>query len=306
MTTVNLVGVHVRQEDRAYGKHDIVEQQQNEFAPEIAEPAAAKDLRAVRMMPKAQMADEPDIYRRRAVAKADGARRRRVGHRPAGSISSRGNTSDYWAFWLYSNTESVMSVTTAIQSATRAIGSMLSGSDSEPEILDTLKQEHEEVADLLKTLVDSESGAERKRLVAKIKSALIPHVEAEQAVLYDALIAVGDKNIQQDGKEGYIEHRLASETLATLETIANATSAEFGATAKVLKELIEHHVQEEERNVWADAKEKFSADQRVTMNQKYLAAKKLVSTLEKKAPAVKKPAVAVMPKIARKKASPKK
>jgi hypothetical protein len=189
-----------------------------------------------------------------------------------------------------------MSVTTAIQSATRAIGSMLSSGPSEPEILDTLKQEHEEVGDMLKKLVDAETGAARKNLVVKIKAALLPHVEAEQAVLYDALIAVGDKKIQQDGKEGYIEHELAATTLATLEKIPNAMSAEFGATAKVLKELIEHHVQEEERNVWADAKEKFSADQRVAMNLKYLTAKKFVAGLEKKAVAAPKTAAVPAPK----------
>lgn len=201
-----------------------------------------------------------------------------------------------------------MSVTTAIQSATRAIGSMLSSGTSEPEILDTLKQEHEEVADMLKKLVDSESGVERKSLVAKIKAALLPHVEAEQTVLYDALIAVGDKKIQQDGKEGYIEHQLAAETLAKLEKIPNATSVEFGATAKVLKELIEHHVQEEERNVWADAKEKFSDDERVAMNHKYLSAKKLVLAPKKKSvPAPKKAATTAKPKNdAPKKASPNK
>jgi hypothetical protein len=189
-----------------------------------------------------------------------------------------------------------MSVTTAIQNATRAIGSMLSSSPSETEILDTLKKEHEEVAEMLKKLVDSESGAARKNLVAKIKAALLPHVEAEQTVLYDALIKVGDKKIQQDGKEGYIEHELAAATLARLEKIPNAMSAEFGATAKVLKELIEHHVQEEERNVWADAKEKFSADERVAMNRKYLAAKKFVSGLETKAVAASKTAAAAAPK----------
>ncbi len=190
-----------------------------------------------------------------------------------------------------------MSVTTAIQSATRAIGSMLSSGPSETEILDTLKKEHEEVGEMLKKLVDSESGAARKKLVAKIKAALLPHVEAEQTVLYDALIKVGDKKIQQDGKEGYIEHELAAATLAKLEKIPNAMSADFGATAKVLKELIEHHVQEEERNVWADAKEKFSADERVSMNRKYLAAKKFVAGLEKKAIAApKKPAAQAMEK----------
>jgi hypothetical protein len=190
-----------------------------------------------------------------------------------------------------------MSVTTAIQGATRAIGAMISGRPSEPEILETLKQEHEEVAEMLKKLVDSESGTARKMLLAKIKASLLPHVKAEQTVLYDALIAVGDKKSQQDGHEGYIEHELAAATLAQLGTIANAMSPEFGAAAKVLKELVEHHVQEEEKNIWSDAKDKFSTEERVLMNHKYLAAKKLVGLPEKKVIAApKKMVVAAQPK----------
>jgi hypothetical protein len=179
--------------------------------------------------------------------------------------------------------EAAMSVTTALQSATRKIGSMISGSSSEPEILDTLKQEHEDVAEMLKKLVDSNSGAARKNLVAKIKASLLPHIEVEQTILYDAMITVGDKKIKQDGKEGYIEHELAALTLAKLESISNAMSPEFGAAAKVLKELVEHHVQEEEKNVWADAKEKFSAEERVAMNHRYLAAKTRVGEVGRKA-----------------------
>jgi hypothetical protein len=112
---------------------------------------------------------------------------------------------------------------------------------------------------------------------------LLPHTEAEQTVLYDALIAVGDKKIKQDGKEGYLEHELAALTLTKLESISSAASPEFGAAAKVLKELVEHHVQEEERNIWADAKDKFSAEERVAMNHKYLAAKKRAGEVGKKA-----------------------
>jgi hemerythrin-like domain-containing protein len=80
--------------------------------------------------------------------------------------------------------------------------------------------------------------------------------------------------VQQDGQEGYIEHGLASETLLKLEKISNATSPEFSAAAKVLEELVKHHVKEEESNVWTDAKDHFSSDERKLMNQKYLAAKK--------------------------------
>ena len=44
----------------------------------------------------------------------------------------------------------------------------------------------------------------------------------------------------------------------------------------MLKELIEHHVKEEERNIWAQVRENFSAEQREQMNRDFLAAKKLV------------------------------
>jgi hypothetical protein len=44
----------------------------------------------------------------------------------------------------------------------------------------------------------------------------------------------------------------------------------------VLKELVDHHIQEEERNIWARVKENFSDQQRAAMNREFLAAKKKV------------------------------
>jgi hypothetical protein len=66
----------------------------------------------------------------------------------------------------------------------------------------------------------------------------------------------------------------ADKMLATLPKTDNATSPEFGAAAKVLKELVEHHAEAEESNVWADVKEYFSTEQRHQMNGRYVAAKK--------------------------------
>ena len=54
---------------------------------------------------------------------------------------------------------------------------------------------------------------------------------------------------------------------------------EFKASAKVLKELIDHHVEEEERNIWAQVKENFSDEQRERMNRDFLAAKKKVKVV---------------------------
>src|ERR1700683_4461363 len=114
----------------------------------------------------------------------------------------------------------------------------------ETDILDKLKEEHEEVDALLKQLVDTDSGATRKSLVKKIKAALVPHVRAEQKIVYDAIIALRDKDAKVDGHEGYIEHQLAEKVLLSLGKMGSATP-EFIAACKVLKELVEHHVEEE-------------------------------------------------------------
>jgi hemerythrin-like domain-containing protein len=163
-----------------------------------------------------------------------------------------------------------MGIATSVKKATRQIEKALTGKEPEVDILETLKEEHEEVAALLQKLVDGKSTAERKSLLKKIKAALVPHVRAEEKVLYDAILKVKDKQANQDGEEGYMEHGLADKMLATLGKITNTTLPKFGAAAKVLKELAEHHVKEEENAVWSDAKKHFSSDERKLMNHKYL------------------------------------
>jgi hemerythrin-like domain-containing protein len=169
-----------------------------------------------------------------------------------------------------------MSISTVIKNVTRRAEKAITGEEPPVDILDTLKEEHEEVASMLKRMVDSESAPERKSLLKQIKAAVVPHVRAEEKVLYDAIIAVRKKGVAKDGEEGYLEHGLADKMLATLGKIFNVKSPEFSAAAKVLKELIEHHVKEEESTVWSDAKKNFSAEERYAMNTRYLALKKKV------------------------------
>jgi hypothetical protein len=169
-----------------------------------------------------------------------------------------------------------MRVKTVVKQAARAIGNTLTSSDSDVEstdILDTLKKEHEEVKDLLQDLSDAETPAQRRTLVQKIKAALLPHTKAEEKVVYDAVIALRDKDAQMDGHEGYLEHEWAAKTLQRLEAITSAASPEHKAAGKVLKELVEHHIDEEEKNVWADVKKHFSDEDRKQMNVRFFAAK---------------------------------
>jgi hemerythrin superfamily protein len=158
-------------------------------------------------------------------------------------------------------------VENAMTPATYAQGDM--------DILTKLKKEHREVQLLLTELVNSESAAERKSLLKQIKLALVPHSRAEEKVVYDSVRALKDKDARQDGEEGYLEHGLADRMLLTLSK-SSAGSVEFAAAAKVLRELINHHIREEESSIWSDVKDNFSDEEREQMNRDFEAAKKKV------------------------------
>jgi len=169
-----------------------------------------------------------------------------------------------------------MTVRNTIEQAAKSVANALNPAEGpSSDILDTLQEEHDEVQELLGNLTKTDNVAEQKTLLNKIKQALIPHTKAEEAIVYDKVAALNSEEAKIDGAEGYTEHALASATLMQLAKLGAGTP-EFKANAKVLKELVDHHVREEERNIWSQVKENFSDEQRKQMNRDFLAAKKRV------------------------------
>jgi hemerythrin superfamily protein len=169
-----------------------------------------------------------------------------------------------------------MTVRSSIEQAAKSVfGGLAPGAEGAGDILDTLHHEHDEVQELLRKLNDSDDAREQKSLVAKIAQALVPHTKAEEKVVYDPIAALSTRRAKIDGAEGYTEHALASATLKQLRQ-QTANTPQFMASTKVLKELVEHHVKEEERNIWPLVRENFSFEQREQMNRDFLAAKKKV------------------------------
>lgn len=172
-----------------------------------------------------------------------------------------------------------MDIQSAARKAGRKVGQLFvteeqTGENSD--ILDLLQKDHDEVEELLDKLVESHNGTERKSLLMEIKATLVPHVRAEEKVVYDAVVADKGKKEMRDADEGYLEHGLADRMLATLGKISGAMSPEFAAAAKVLKELVFHHVCEEETNIWPDVREHFSDEERREMGRKFVLAKQRV------------------------------
>jgi hemerythrin-like domain-containing protein len=165
-----------------------------------------------------------------------------------------------------------MTLMHTMDKARRKLNEAVAGEQGQ-DILDTLKEEHDQVAELLGRLVENENATTRRSLLKQIKAALVPHLRAEEKTVYDPILAVKGKQERQDGEEGYLEHNMADKMLDRLGKMDKPNSPEFSAGAKVLKELVEHHVEEEEKNIWRDVREHFSDEERMDMNRRFMAAK---------------------------------
>jgi hemerythrin-like domain-containing protein len=132
-----------------------------------------------------------------------------------------------------------------------------------------LVKDHEEAKALAKQMHEAISPARRTALLAKLKPALTAHSRAEEKVVYDALLRVRAKDDSHElGDEGYVEHSLVDELLSTLAATRSSTER-WKATAKVLHELLEHHIEEEESDIFAVLGDHFDRDALQAMGSQF-------------------------------------
>ena len=118
-----------------------------------------------------------------------------------------------------------------------------------------LKEDHRKVRGLLGELEETSSRAtgKREQLLATIEEELKIHTKIEEEIFYPAFREAAEK---QDDKKLYYEaleeHHVVDMVMPEIGA-ADAASDEFGAKAKVLKDLVEHHAQEEETEMFPRA-----------------------------------------------------
>lgn len=121
--------------------------------------------------------------------------------------------------------------------------------------IELLKQDHVTVKALLEQLNSTtERGVKtRTELLRKIEIELLVHTTIEEQVFYPAFKAAGAKEESVMSAEAKEEHRTVdSLVLPDLKQTA-PSSLEFAGRAKVLKELLEHHIEEEEKEMFPKA-----------------------------------------------------
>jgi hemerythrin-like domain-containing protein len=132
-----------------------------------------------------------------------------------------------------------------------------------PNAITMLKSDHATVKRLLRELNATTDRAvkERERLVEKIEREIKTHAQIEEEVFYPAFLAKTEKTDAEDMfYEAAEEHHLVDILLPAL-CHANPKSHEFEAKAKVLLDLIEHHIEEEEGQMFVKARKVFDDEQ---------------------------------------------
>jgi len=108
-----------------------------------------------------------------------------------------------------------------------------------------LKADHRKVEDLFGKFEAAKGDGRKKALAEEICMELTVHTRIEEDIFYPACEGKVEEDLL---KEAYVEHDGAKVLIAEIE--AGGPDDEFyEAKVKVLSEMIEHHVEEEEKRV---------------------------------------------------------
>lgn len=117
--------------------------------------------------------------------------------------------------------------------------------------IEAIKQDHDKMRELAENIMQTEGNSEQRReLFKQFKKELRSHSDAEEQTLYAAMMRK-DKS-QKQIRHSTTEHEEAAELLEKLEDTEMSSSSWLSTFSK-LKEELEHHMQEEETEVFNKA-----------------------------------------------------
>jgi hemerythrin HHE cation binding domain-containing protein len=140
-----------------------------------------------------------------------------------------------------------------------AVTKRLPWSGSDQDAIALLEKDHRRFEQLLKQgeKTTGRAGKERTELLNALTTELTLHELVEEKILYPALKA--HPEARDIVLEGYQEHHIADVLTQELHTLP-ADDERWGAKFKVLKESLEHHIQEEEGDMFRKARGIFSRE----------------------------------------------
>jgi len=135
------------------------------------------------------------------------------------------------------------------------------------DIVNIILEDHKPLKELIEVMKDSEQSHEtRFAAFEEFAPTLIAHAKPEEETLY--VYMKQDKELKEEGCEGEVEHMIADQLV---EEIKRTNDKDMkAARIKVLAELVEHHIEEEESELLPDFKKESEIKVRVDLGNQFL------------------------------------
>jgi hemerythrin superfamily protein len=136
-----------------------------------------------------------------------------------------------------------------------------------------LEADHKAVDKLFAQEEKAEHDAKKKQgIVKQIDTALTIHAMIEEEIFYPAIKKARAEHLKDEVLEGYEEHKQIKEMLKKIAALTPADET-YDMKVKVLKEDVEHHVKDEEKEMFPHAR-KFLGEKRLMELGAEMAARK--------------------------------
>ena len=135
------------------------------------------------------------------------------------------------------------------------------------DIIEMILEDHKPLKQLIKIMKNTDKDlSDREDAFAEFAPLLICHAKPEEESLYTFMKSV--ENTRSDGFEGDVEHGLADQMVE--EIMRTDDEDLWSARVKVLAELVEHHIEEEENSLLPDFKKNSNPQDRQILANKFL------------------------------------
>jgi hemerythrin superfamily protein len=144
---------------------------------------------------------------------------------------------------------------------------MAKKNDNEIDAIALLEGQHREVEDLFEKFEKADRRATKQKIVEQISDKLAVHAAIEERHFYPAALAKQTEDILRESLE---EHLAAKRLIADLLDLGPEDET-FEPKVLVLKEQIEHHVEEEEEELFPKVRKVLDAEQLLALAQEMTA-----------------------------------
>lgn len=136
-------------------------------------------------------------------------------------------------------------------------------------ILQDLHDDHQEVSGLIDQMLKTDDAKERTAIFKELMTKLLAHAHAEQNVLYKKMEKSEDEETRSFAFEGDNEHLIVEQQFKHMSRARNKSSEQWTAQATVLRELINHHLKEEEGTGFTCARREFDSEQLEKLGEQF-------------------------------------